>query len=530
MSASIVDSSPLPLHSVSERWQFLATLPETALLEFVRAQSRTTNVNWLDTMVDGGLLRVPDAIKGQLGEKNPNGLREAIDAGLMTSNGLLAACDPATAREVFEVLDARVQAFTAFVKDATMVHINDSPEFGRLPVSQPVLAFPSAPGLGETFERATGEIADALNALKPYATESELETMGMRWASALLALDLPKALVQTVEATPNQMGASIDANEVSKAFDLYSSCPMNYDVQDERLLCIGPLYLSLMTNRPKCVQALMDRFRNENLEEPIACWFKTSPNEDVEPHPLEAFNFLNTTHALFTPDTWLRFLTSIDFEDISPFVGEAFSNGASDVLVKSLSNPSPNTNLVSAFERAGVYAMDPLESLASACKTGNVGLTQRLANGIEWTPDLIGKVFSSNSHLLRKAVSHHASVKTEDDHDLASSFRENATLALQDAVQPFDDQNALGRMFLSDGQRLEPAFSWIDAGWIKPLVHAAQHGMDLNKAHGNRFPSVMEYAQKTNPEIHAALLSQQAHAKTMSILNGIEINSPKLKP
>ena len=100
MSASIVDSSPLPLHSVSERWQFLATLPETALLEFVRAQSRTTNVNWLDTMVDGGLLRVPDAIKGQLGEKNPNGLREAIDAGLMTSNGLLAACDPATAREV----------------------------------------------------------------------------------------------------------------------------------------------------------------------------------------------------------------------------------------------------------------------------------------------------------------------------------------------------------------------------------------------------------------------------------------------
>ena len=66
MSASIVDSSPLPLHSVSERWQFLATLPETALLEFVRAQSRTTNVNWLDTMVDGGLLPVVDDEPPQL--------------------------------------------------------------------------------------------------------------------------------------------------------------------------------------------------------------------------------------------------------------------------------------------------------------------------------------------------------------------------------------------------------------------------------------------------------------------------------
>ncbi|MGJ7523800.1 hypothetical protein ACSFA0_25215 [Variovorax sp. LT1P1] len=331
-----------PFTDPEDLGRMLASLPETALLTYVRTQARVMNAEVLAVIVSDGVLEVE---------------LDGVDAPSLS--------------DMAETLGNRLSAFSAFTDGISMDIITEDRRFGALTSEMPIAVFGAPAKPRALIEKAAHQVAADYTLLKATpGVEDELALHSgiARLMAGAIALDLPKAVEALAQACPEAMTTMFPLSRLGNDVERFA-------LADATHMKVNPFFTAVQLSRQACLEAMFAKGLAPS-----------APMGEMGVHTPKEFGLADHL-AVFAPVCRPEALahalnlvwTAPGYQQSSD--AEAFKANALQLL-KKLEDDPWLLDYVPAIASVGVFAKSPAAAVQAALASGEPTAAEAVLDGL----------------------------------------------------------------------------------------------------------------------------------------------------
>lgn len=476
----------------------LGNLPEPLLVSMASMYGNCQNLEWVRTMVEGGLLDV----------------REEL-ARVDSEAAMSSLCDEWSQRAI---------ALTHFMRDVQIVPLREDPELGPVSGALTIAVLQSPSDFTALCVQAADQLLEQRDTLLQHAQFGSVAAAAVaptaavaRWLAAACVLDQPALAQRIATACPaavnHLFGISVLGPQVRELIyhDRHQHQPVEPSSAEEGAASdpfqVNPLFVALALSRRECMDVLWASGADTALGR-------------VREAGKDSFVQITTLQNYFAPVSEPRGLKAalayaLSIASVSD--REVVYAAATTAMSGKMHWMQP---YAVAYAAAGILDMHPGESVAHAVVNGHPAVLDQFKDRMPWD-DM--PPFNGGASAFLMAANADEADGGELHDERSEAMVRLARLAIE------QDQPHVLQTFLdaqSGATVLEPVTTLARTGFVEPILQFIDAGFDPRAKAGDE-PSFLEQVEAIAPTVAQTLRSYLAAAKARDTVDTIK---PTRKP